>query len=60
MAKVFEVRNLCFKYPKQQKDTLNSISFSVDKGVIFGLLGPSGAGKSTTQKILTKLLTGYT
>ncbi len=60
MAKVFEVKDLCFKYPKHQADTIKSISFSVDEGIIFGLLGPSGAGKSTTQKILTKLLTGYT
>lgn len=60
MAYVFEVKDLCFMYPKHQEDTIKSISFSVEKGIIFGLLGPSGAGKSTTQKILTKLLTGYT
>ena len=60
MAYVFEVKDLCFKYPKHQEDTIKSISFSVEKGIIFGLLGPSGAGKSTTQKILTKLLTSYT
>jgi len=59
MAKVFEVKDLCFTYPKHQENTIKSISFSVDEGIIFGLLGPSGAGKSTTQKILTKLLTGY-
>lgn len=59
MAKIFEVKDLCFKYPKHEEDTIKSISFSVDEGIIFGLLGPSGAGKSTTQKILTKLLTEY-
>ncbi|WP_245587898.1 ABC transporter ATP-binding protein [Acholeplasma granularum] len=59
MSYVFEVKDLCFKYPKHHEDTIKSISFSVEKGIIFGLLGPSGAGKSTTQKILTKLLTGY-
>ncbi|MFZ0546089.1 MAG: ATP-binding cassette domain-containing protein [Candidatus Promineifilaceae bacterium] len=34
---------------------VDNISFSVDKGQIFGFLGPNGAGKSTTIKILTTL-----
>jgi fluoroquinolone transport system ATP-binding protein len=59
MSKIFEVKDLSFKYPRSNEDTIKSISFSVEQGTIFGLLGPSGAGKSTTQKILTKLLGGY-
>ena len=35
---------------------VNDISFSVEKGEIFGFLGPNGAGKSTTMMILTTLL----
>jgi fluoroquinolone transport system ATP-binding protein len=50
---------LVFSYPKHDEPTIKNISFSIKEGTIFGLLGPSGAGKSTTQKILTKLLTGY-
>jgi ABC-2 type transport system ATP-binding protein len=34
---------------------LDGLSFSVEKGTVFGLLGPNGAGKSTTVKILTTL-----
>lgn len=34
-------------------EAVKSISFSIQKGTIFGLLGPNGAGKSTTIKILT-------
>lgn len=59
MGNVFEVKNLVFSYPKHDEPTIRNISFSIREGTIFGLLGPSGAGKSTTQKILTKLLTGY-
>lgn len=59
MEKVFEIRNLKFRYPKAKEDTIKSISFDVVKGKIVGLLGPSGAGKSTTQKILIKLIDGY-
>ena len=32
------------------------ISFSIERGEIFGLLGPNGAGKSTTFKMLCGLL----
>lgn len=33
-----------------------NISFTINKGEIFGLLGPNGAGKSTTFKMLCGLL----
>jgi len=59
MNDVFAIKDLEFTYPNHPAPTLKKISFSVREGTIFGLLGPSGAGKSTTQKILTKLLTGW-
>lgn len=59
MAKIFEIKNLVFRYPQAKEDVIKSISFDVEEGKIIGLLGPSGAGKSTTQKILIKLLTDY-
>ena len=59
MAKVFEIKNLSFRYPSAKEDVIKKISFDVEEGKIIGLLGPSGAGKSTTQKILIKLLTDY-
>jgi ABC-2 type transport system ATP-binding protein len=36
---------------------VDSISFAVPEGVIFGFLGPNGAGKTTTIKMLTTVLT---
>jgi ABC-2 type transport system ATP-binding protein len=35
---------------------VDRISFSVDRGEIFGLLGPNGAGKTTTFRMLCGLL----
>ncbi len=35
---------------------VDSISFEVKAGELFGLLGPNGAGKTTTVKMLTTLL----
>jgi len=34
---------------------VDSISFSVEQGELFGFLGPNGAGKTTTIKMLTTL-----
>jgi len=37
-------------------EALKNISFSIDKGEVFGYLGPNGAGKSTTIKCLMGLI----
>ncbi len=57
---LIEVRDLKYRYPGAPKPTLDGLSFSLGAGDIYGFLGPSGAGKSTTQKILYRLLSGYT
>jgi ABC-2 type transport system ATP-binding protein len=49
-----EVEGLVKTYPKGVR-ALDGVSFSVERGTVFGLLGPNGAGKSTTVKILTTL-----
>src|SRR4029079_6889417 len=41
-------------------EALRGITFSVERGELFGLLGPNGAGKTTTIKILTTLLLPWT
>ena len=35
---------------------LTDVSFSVERGTVFGLLGPNGAGKTTAVRVLTTLL----
>ena len=56
---MIDVKNLEFTYPGNSETTIKNISFSIEKGEIFGFLGPSGAGKSTTQKILIGILKKY-
>jgi ABC-2 type transport system ATP-binding protein len=48
---VLEVKNLK-KYFATQK-AVDDISFSLQKGSIFGLLGPNGAGKTTLIRMIT-------
>lgn len=50
MSVVLEVTNLSKRFGRLQ--AVNSISFSVERGNVYGLLGPNGSGKSTTLGIL--------
>jgi ABC-2 type transport system ATP-binding protein len=50
------VSNLKKQYSKNNAYAVNSITFNVRYGTVFGFLGPNGAGKTTTLKILTTLL----
>lgn len=56
---MIDVEDLRFTYPGAAEPVLSGITFSIQKGEVFGLLGPSGAGKSTTQAILMGLTKGY-
>jgi ABC-2 type transport system ATP-binding protein len=58
VTRVFSTRGLLGK--KQETHALNGITFSIPKGIVFGLLGPNGSGKTTTIRILSTLLTPTT
>jgi ABC-2 type transport system ATP-binding protein len=51
---ILETRNLTRRFG--DFTAVDSISFSVGSGEVFGLVGPNGAGKTTTIKMLTTLL----
>lgn len=51
---MIEVRNLTKKYGDHL--AVDDLSFTIDKGRIYGFLGPNGAGKSTTMNIITGYL----
>ena len=52
--RIVEVKNLVKHFGNLV--ALKNITFSVEKGEIFGLIGPNGAGKTTTLRILATLL----
>ena len=50
------LNNITKTYNKGTVLAVDDVSFSVEKGEIFGLIGPDGAGKSTIFRMLTTLL----
>ncbi|WP_270942554.1 ABC transporter ATP-binding protein [Romboutsia lituseburensis] len=54
MSEVLKVENLTKK--RGNKIVVDNLSFTINKGDIFGFLGPNGAGKTTTLKMILKLI----
>ena len=51
---MIEVSNLTKRYGGHT--AVSNLSFTIEKGQIYGFLGPNGAGKSTTMNIMTGCL----
>jgi ABC-type multidrug transport system ATPase subunit len=54
MSAIIQVNNLSKKYGDFQ--AVNDLSFTVNKGDVYGFLGQNGAGKSTTIRMLLTLI----
>lgn len=52
----FYLKKGIFKRKRQIVQVIKDVSFTVNKGEIYGLLGQNGAGKTTIIKILLSLL----
>src|SRR3954468_8251586 len=52
---IIEVKDLTKRYGEQT--AVDGVSFTVEKGEIFGILGPNGAGKTTTVESIAGLRT---
>lgn len=51
-----ELHNLTKTYNNGKVTAVDNVTFSVDKGQLFGLIGPDGAGKTSIFRVLTTLL----
>ena len=51
---MIEVRHLTKRYGGHI--AVSDLSFTIEKGAVYGLLGPNGAGKSTTMNMMTGCL----
>jgi len=54
MDKILEIKDLTKYYGKVL--AVNNLSFSLNKGEVFGFIGPNGAGKSTTIRAIMNLI----
>ncbi len=50
-----EFKDVYFRYPLTERDVLQGINFTVNKGQMLALVGENGAGKSTIVKLMTAL-----
>jgi len=54
MDKILEIKDLTKYYGKVL--AVNNLSFSLNKGEVFGFIGSNGAGKSTTIRVIMNLI----
>jgi ABC-2 type transport system ATP-binding protein len=54
MNQIVEAKNLTKRY--EDRLVVDDLSFSINKGEVFGFIGPNGAGKTTTIKMLLGLV----
>ena len=54
--KIIEVKNLSYKYNKDQPFILNKINFNITKGQKIAIKGKTGSGKTTLTNIIAGLL----
>ena len=52
---IIDVKNLNFSYD-ENSETIDNVSFSVEKGTYTTIIGQNGSGKSTIAKLITGLL----
>jgi ABC-2 type transport system ATP-binding protein len=55
-AAAIVVDGLVKRYKGADRNAVDGVSFTVDRGAFFTLLGPNGAGKTTTLNVLTTIL----
>ncbi len=54
---MLDIKNLSFRYPGRNRDTIENLSLDIPAGAVYGLLGRNGVGKSTLLYLIAGLLT---
>ena len=61
MSALLELRDVAFAYPRPERRrgrrfAFDAVSFTVERGEIFGIIGPNSAGKTSLLRLLTRVL----
>ncbi len=53
---IIEIKNVSFRYSKDEKLALKDINLNIEKGEFVSILGHNGSGKSTLAKLINSIL----
>jgi len=58
-APIIEIKDVTFRYPGADQDSLSQVSLTVERGDFIAIIGSNGSGKSTLCKCLNGLIPAY-
>ncbi len=53
-APAVSFENVCFSYPNSSENSLENITFTLNKGEMLGIIGGTGSGKSTLANLVSR------
>jgi ABC-type bacteriocin/lantibiotic exporter with double-glycine peptidase domain len=56
LKQYLELKNICYKYPDNETQTLNKINMKIQSKTVVGFVGATGSGKTTLADIIMGLL----
>lgn len=56
---VFELKNISYKYPLEDRKVLNNINLNIEKGEFWAVIGKNGSGKTTLCNILRRFIPDF-
>lgn len=49
---IISLKNISYKYPLEENETIKNVSLDIEKGKVYGLIGPNESGKTSLCNII--------